>query len=292
MPKDKREVGFVGLGLMGLPMSRRLCLANYIVTVWNRTKTKTSQALAAGANLADSPSELAKRNSIVFLCLTDAEAVEDVLFRKDGIASGGPRKIIVDHSTIGPTAAKEFATRLHEKHDIRYVDAPVTGGVIGATEGTLTIFAGGHASDIQTVRPALSLMSGRVLHMGGHGAGQTTKLCNQVMVMNTFVAMAEMLKLAENGGVDPTQIPDILADGFAASRVLELFGKRMAHRDRKVTGRLTVAQKDLNLILAVGKQTSTKLPMCDTSSQLVRLAVSNGFGNQDITSLIQVYDKV
>ena len=292
MPKDKREVGFVGLGLMGLPMSRRLCSGNYIVTVWNRTKTKTSQALAAGANLADSPSELAKRNSIVFLCLTDAEAVEDVLFRKDGIASGGPGKIIVDHSTIGPTAAKEFATRLHEKHDIRYVDAPVTGGVIGATEGTLTIFAGGHASDIETVRPALSLMSGRVLHMGGHGAGQTTKLCNQVMVMNTFVAMAEMLKLAENGGVDPTQIPDILADGFAASRVLELFGERMAHRDRKVTGRLTVAQKDLNLILAVGKQTSTKLPMCDTSSQLVRLAVSNGFGNQDITSLIQVYDKV
>ena len=290
MPKDKREVGFVGLGLMGLPMSRRLCLGNYIVTVWNRTKTKTSQALAAGANLADSPSELAQRNSIVFLCLTDAEAVEDVLFRKDGIANGGPGKIIVDHSTIGPTAAKEFATRLHEKHDIRYVDAPVTGGVIGATEGTLTIFAGGHASDIQTVRPALSLMSGRVLHMGGHGAGQTTKLCNQVMVMNTFVTMAEMLKLAENGGVDATQIPKILADGFANSRVLELFGERMARRDSEITGLLAVAQKDLDLIQALGKETSTALPMCGTATELMRLAVANGLGNSDITQFIKIYD--
>ena len=179
-----------------------------------------------------------------------------------------------------------------KKHGIRYVDAPVTGGVIGATDGTLTIFAGGDAADIQTVRPALSLMSRRVLHMGGHGAGQTTKLCNQVMVMNTFATMAEMLKLAENGGVDPTQIPDILGDGFASSRVLEVFGERMARRDHKVTGRLTVAQKDLNLILTAGKETSTKLPMCDTASQLVHLAVANGFGSQDIANLIRVYDKV
>ena len=145
MPRENKKVGFIGLGLMGLPMSQRLCAENYVVTVWNRTKTKTSRALAAGANVAKSPSELARRNSIVFLCLTDAEAVEDVLFKKDGIANGGPGTIIADHSTIGPTAAKEFANRLHKKHGIRYVDAPVTGGVIGATDGTLTIFAGGDA---------------------------------------------------------------------------------------------------------------------------------------------------
>ena len=170
------NIGFIGLGLMGLPMSQRLCAGKYLVTVWNRTKTKTSQALAAGANVAESPSELARRNKIVLLCLTDTEAVEDVLFRKDGIVSGGPGTIIADHSTIGPTAAKEFANRLRKKHGIRYVDAPVTGGVIGATEGTLTIFAGGDASDIQTIRPALSLISQRVLHMAGHGARQTCLL--------------------------------------------------------------------------------------------------------------------
>ena len=288
---DKRTTtGFIGLGLMGEPMSLKLCAAGYPLTVWNRTRKKTATAIEAGAILAESPAEVAKASDIIFLCLTDTEAVEDVLFGRHGITNGGSGKIVVDHSTISPTAAIEFSARLRDHHDIRFIDAPVTGGVVGATNGILTIFAGGESLDVEAVRPVIAHLSRKLLHMGANGAGQTTKMCNQVMVMTTFVAMAEMLKLAENGGVDPTQIPEILADGFANSRVLQLFGERMARRDSEITGRLTIAQKDLDLIQTVGTETSTWLPMCSRATELVQLAIAKGLGDSDITQFIRVYD--
>ena len=288
---DKRTAtGFIGLGLMGRPMSQRLRAAGCPLTVWNRTEGKATTVLEAGAILAESPAEVARASNVIFLCLTDTRAVEDVLFGRQGIIEGGPGKIVVDHSTISPKAAIAFATRLRDHHDIRFIDAPVTGGVVGATNGSLTIFAGGESLDVEAVRPVISHLSSKFLHMGANGAGQTTKMCNQVMVMTTFVTMAEMLKLAENGGADPTQIPEILADGFANSRVLQLFGERMARRDPEITGRLTIAQKDLDLIQAVGTETSTQLPMCSRATELVRLAIAKGLGDSDMTQFIRLYD--
>ncbi len=290
MVKQNTAVGFVGLGLMGLPMTLRLCSGKFNVSVWNRTEEKTSSALTAGAQLADTRAQLAKVSDIIFLCLTDASAVEETLFGKDSLASNASGKIIVDHSTIGPTAAKAFGERLHSIHGVGYIDAPVTGGVLGATEGTLTVFAGGDANAVQLVRPVLSLLARRVIHLGTHGAGQMAKLCNQVMIMNTFATMAEMIKLAENGGIDSSQIPNIFADGFAASRVLEVFGKRMAIRSSETTGHLSTARKDLELILDAGKANATDLPMSNTAHQLVERAIDGGLGSRDITNLIQVYD--
>ena len=282
--------GFIGLGLMGQPMCLRLCEAGYPLTVWNRTPDKLSKATEAGAHSAKTPAAVAAASEIIFLCVTDTEAVEKVLFGHQGITESGPGKLVVDHSTISPMAAVEFAARLRDKYDIRFIDAPVTGGVAGAVKGALTVFAGGDPVDIEVARPLISCLADKLLHMGDNGTGQTTKMCNQVMVMNTFVTMAEMLKLAENGGVDATQIPKILADGFANSRVLELFGERMARRDSEITGLLAVAQKDLDLIQALGKETSTALPMCGTATELVRLAIANGLGNSDITQFIKIYD--
>ena len=290
MSKSNIAIGFIGLGMMGTPMSLRLCDAGHHLTVWNRTKIKTKPLLEAGAELADSPASVAEASDIIFLCLTDTEAVENVLFGHRGVTQGGSGKLIVDHSTISPKAAVRFAARLRKNHDFRFIDAPVTGGAIGATNGTLTVFAGGDVADIDAARPAISHLAERLLHMGVHGAGLTTKICNQVMVMTTLVAMAEMLKLAENSGIDTTQIPAVLAGGFANSQVLQAFGPRMAHRNTEITGRLSIAEKDLNLIRATGQEAATPLPMCSTATELVRLAIANGLGDEDVSQFIRLYD--
>ena len=290
MSKKNMAIGFIGLGMMGTPMSLRLRKAGYHLTVWNRTKIKTKPLLEAGAELADSPASVAEASDIVFLCLTDSEAVENVLFGHRGVTQGGSGKLLVDHSTISPEAAVSFAARLRKNHNFSFIDAPVTGGVIGATNGTLTVFAGGKAADIDVARPTISHLAEKFLHMGAHGAGLTTKLCNQVMVMTTLVAMAEMLKLAENGGIDPTQVPAILANGFANSEILQVFGPPMALRSTEITGRLAIAEKDLNLIRAAGQDTGTPLPMCSTATELVRLAIADGLGDGDVSQFIKLYD--
>ena len=290
MSEKNISIGFIGLGMMGTPMSLRLREAGYRLTVWNRTEIKTKPLLQIGAELAESPASVVEASDIIFLCLTDTEAVENVLFGHHGVSQGGSGKLIVDHSTISPKAAISFAARLQKNHNFRFIDAPVTGGVIGATNGTLTVFGGGEAADIDIARPVISHLAETFLHMGLHGAGLTTKLCNQVMVMTTLVAMAEMLKLAENGGIDPTQIPAILAGGFANSQVLQVFGSSMAHRNTEVTGRLAIAEKDLNLIRAAGQETSTPLPMCSTATELIRLAIADGLRDGDITQFIRLYD--
>jgi len=285
-----KPVGFIGLGLMGQPMCLRLVQAGFTTTVWNRTKTKIQTLVDAGASAASSPAEVAANSDVVFLCLTDDAAVTEIVFGERGLVSGNPPQAIVDFSTIGLKAARNFGAELKDSHGVTYIDAPVTGGVVGAERGALTMFAGGEAAAVEDLMNILKHMATDIIYMGDCGTGQVTKICNQVMVMTTMVTMAEMIKLAENGGVASQSLPEIFAAGFANSRILEVFGEQMASRDTALTGKLKVAQKDLDLILSLGRDTATSLPMSGIATQMVRLAIDKGLGEDDITQFIRIYD--
>ena len=285
-----KPVGFIGLGLMGQPMCLRLVQAGFTTTVWNRTKTKIQTLVDAGASAASSPAEVAANSDVVFLCLTDDAAVTEIVFGERGLVSGNPPQVIVDFSTIGLKAARNFGAALKDSHGVTYIDAPVTGGVVGAEKGALTMFAGGEAAAVEDLMNILKHMATDIIYMGDCGTGQVTKICNQVMVMTTMVTMAEMIKLAENGGVASQSLPEIFAAGFANSRILEVFGEQMASRDTALTGKLKVAQKDLDLILSLGRDTATSLPMSGIATQMVRLAIDKGLGEDDITQFIRIYD--
>ena len=285
-----KPVGFIGLGLMGQPMCLRLVQAGFTTTIWNRTKTKIETLLDAGASAASSPAEVAANSDVVFLCLTDDAAVTEIVFGERGLVSGNPPQAIVDFSTIGLKAARNFGAELKDSHGVTYIDAPVTGGVVGAEKGALTMFAGGEATAVEDLMNILKHMATDIIYMGDCGTGQVTKICNQVMVMTTMVTMAEMIKLAENGGVASQSLPEIFGAGFANSRILEVFGEQMASRDTALTGKLKVAQKDLDLILSLGRDTATSLPMSGIATQMVRLAIDKGLGEDDITQFIRIYD--
>lgn len=286
------RVGFIGLGRMGAPMSLRLARAGHALTVWNRDPAKAEAVVGAGAALADDPKAVARASDIVFTCVFDADAVGAILFGENGLAvAGRDGLIVVDHSTIPPAAARAFSARLKREAASAFIDAPVTGGVAGATDGSLTIFAGGDRDAAETVRPVAAAMSRRFEYLGESGAGQTAKMCNQVMVMATMVTMAEMFKLAEGGGVEAARLADLFAGGFADSRVLQMFGEAMATRSDAVTGQMTTLTKDLGLIGDVARAQGTALPMAGLALQLGRMAVAAGHGERDVSQIIRLYDR-
>ncbi|HMH71694.1 MAG TPA: NAD(P)-dependent oxidoreductase, partial [Bradyrhizobium sp.] len=216
--RSAEKLGYLGLGMMGFPMTRRLVSAGHDVTVWNRSPGKAAALVAAGAKAALHPSDVAATASILFMCLTDAAAVEKVVFGPDGLATAtGSGKLVVDFSSIHPDAARAIAARLKLANGMGWIDAPVSGGTIGAEEGTLAVMAGGDAADIERARPYVLAMARRFTHMGPTGAGQTTKLCNQVIVGCAMAVLAEATRLAVNAGIDARRLPEALAGGFADS---------------------------------------------------------------------------
>ena len=197
------KLGYLGLGLMGIPMTRRLLNAGHDVTVWNRSPGKAAGLVEAGAKSAATPREVAASAGIIFMCLTDASAVEHVVFGPDGLAcADGAAKLVVDFSSIHPDAARSIAARLKAANGMGWIDAPVSGGTKGAEEGTLAVMAGGDAADIERVRPYVLAMARRLTHMGPTGAGQTTKLCNQIISGCAMAVLAEATRLASNAGID------------------------------------------------------------------------------------------
>lgn len=272
---DRREkLGYLGLGLMGIPMARRLLDAGHDVTVWNRSAGKAAGLVEAGARSAATPREVAAQAGIVFMCLTDAAAVEQVVFGADGIASAGAAaKLVVDFSSIHPDAARTIAARLKETNGMGWIDAPVSGGTKGAEEGTLAVMAGGDAADIERVRPYVLAMARRLTHMGPTGAGQTTKLCNQIISGCTMAVLAEATRLASNAGIDASKLPEALAGGFADSIPLQLFVPRMAQGIHSPPlGHIASMLKDLDTVVAVAHDTSTPVPMTALAAQLFRMA--------------------
>jgi len=268
------RLGYLGLGMMGLPMSRRLVNAGYDVAVWNRSAGKAKALVEAGATLAANPREVATSASIIFMCVTDAAAVENVVFGADGFATvPGAGKLVVDFSSIHPDKARAIATRLKAANGMSWVDAPVSGGTKGAEEGTLAVMAGGDAADIERIRPYVLAMARRLTHMGPTGAGQMTKLCNQVIVGCAMAVLAEATRLAVNSGIDAGKLPEALAGGFADSIPLQLFVPRMVQGIHSPPlGHIATMLKDLDTVGEVAHDTSTPVPMASLAAQLFRLA--------------------
>jgi 3-hydroxyisobutyrate dehydrogenase len=268
------KLGYLGLGMMGFPMTRRLINAGYDVTIWNRSSGKAAALVEAGARLAAQPCEVAAGASIVFMCLTDAAAVEEVVFGHNGLATvSGHGKLVVDFSSIHPDAARSIAARLKQANGMRWIDAPVSGGTKGAEEGTLAVMAGGDAADIEKIRPVILAMARRLTHMGPTGAGQTTKLCNQVIVGCAMAVLAEAARLAVNAGIDANKLPEALAGGFADSIPLQLFVPRMVQAIHSPpAGHISTMLKDLDTVIDVARDTSSPVPMSALAAQLFRLA--------------------
>lgn len=268
------KLGYLGLGMMGFPMSRRLLNAGYDVTIWNRSAGKAKPLVEAGATLAANPREVASLASIIFMCVTDAAAVEHVVFGADGFAAvPGTGKLVVDFSSIHPDKARTIAARLKAANGMGWVDAPVSGGTKGAEEGTLAVMAGGDASDIERIRPYVLAMARRLTHMGPAGAGQMTKLCNQVIVGCAMTVLAEATRLAVNSGIDAGKLPEALAGGFADSIPLQLFVPRMVQGIHSPPlGHIATLLKDLDTVGEVAHDTSTPIPMASLAAQLFRLA--------------------
>ena len=277
--EDKTKVeklGYLGLGMMGFPMSQRLLKAGYDVTVWNRSPGKATALVEAGAKLAAVPRDVAESADIIFMCLTDAAAVEEVVFGSDGLATvAGAGKLVVDFSSIHPDAARAIAARLRLANGMGWIDAPVSGGTVGAEQGTLAVMAGGDAADVERVRPYVLAMARRLTHMGPSGAGQMTKLCNQVIVGCAMAVLAEATRLATNAGIDATRLPEALAGGFADSIPLQLFVPRMAQGIHSPPlGHIATMLKDLDTVIDVARNTSSPVPMAGLAAQLFRLAKS------------------
>ena len=292
-PQGVERLGYLGLGLMGTPMTRRLLKAGYQVTVWNRSEGKVAPLVEAGAKRAVTPGDVLAGSDIVFMCVTDARAVEEVIFGAEGISTNsGAGKLVVDFSSIHPDAARDLAARLKAANGVGWIDAPVSGGTKGAEEGTLAIMAGGDAGDIERVRPYVQAMARRFTHMGPIGAGQTTKLCNQVIVGCAMAVLAEATRLAVNAGIDANRLPEALAGGFADSIPLQLFVPRMVQGIHSPPlGHIATMLKDLDTIADVAQATSTPVPMATLAGQLFRLAKSARGADADALEIYKLSAK-
>jgi 3-hydroxyisobutyrate dehydrogenase len=291
---DKTEkLGYLGLGMMGFPMTRRLLNAGYEVTVWNRSPGKAAALVEAGAKRASRPRDVAAIAGIIFMCLTDAAAAEEVVFGNDGLAAApGSGKLIVDFSSIHPDAARSIAARLKAANGMGWVDAPVSGGTMGAEEGTLAVMAGGDAADIERARPYVLAMARRLTHMGPTGAGQTTKLCNQVIVGCAMAVLAEATRLAVDAGIDASRLPEALAGGFADSIPLQLFVPRMVQGIHSPPlGHIATMLKDLDTVIDVARDTSSPVPMAGLAAQLFRLAKSARGADADALEIYKLSEK-
>ncbi|GAA5317662.1 MAG: NAD(P)-dependent oxidoreductase [Candidatus Pelagadaptatus aseana] len=292
MPTTSR-IGFIGMGLMGAPMSLRLLKAGFQVSVWNRNPDKTQPLTHAGAIACNSLQQLAESSDIIMMCVSDTQAVEDVIFGDHGLCHNlKPGQIIVDFSSIAPDATQKFAYRIQQHHRCHWLDCPVSGGVAGAENGTLVIMAGGDDQSLKLVTPALNAVSQRITHMGPSGSGQATKVCNQMLVSCNVMVMAEVLALAEKSGVDASKIPAALKGGFADTIPLQLTGSRMVNNDfDEVKWHIKTLLKDLTLAEELASQAQGATPMAAMAKQLMQQQAEAGLADQDPANLIKHYRK-
>ncbi|MDR3100753.1 MAG: NAD(P)-dependent oxidoreductase [Paraburkholderia sp.] len=289
---QKQELGFCGPGLMGAPMIRHLLRAGNAVRVWNRSPEKAEALVADGAQVAVTPAELAQHADVVLLCVADGAAVEQVVFGEHGLLAAGRSegvrvRRIVDHSSIPPELTRELAARAAAL-GVGWVDAPVSGGVAGAQAGSLAVMAGGAKEDVEAVAPMLAAYAARVTHMGGPGAGQTTKLCNQAIVTATVAAIAEAVGLARRSGIDAAKLPEALAGGWADSTLLRTFVPRMTQDGLVPIGALKTFQKDVDTVADAARQTGTPMPVAGTVQQILRLAEAMGLAEADFSGFVDV----
>ena len=288
------DIGFIGLGNMGAPMALHLVHAGHQLFVHTAGQVPDSVA-ASSATRCPNAQEVTRQSEVVFIMVPDTPDVEAVLFGTNGVASGlqtgagGDRKIVVDMSSISPTATKTFARRINEL-GADFMDAPVSGGEVGAKAASLTIMCGGEPAVFEKVRPLLEKMGKNITLVGGNGDGQTTKVANQIIVALNIAAVGEALLFASKAGADPAKVRQALMGGFAASRILEVHGERMIKRTFEPGFRIRLHQKDLNLALQGARELGMALPQTASAAQLMQACAAHGMADLDHSALVRALE--
>ncbi len=283
------KIGFIGLGIMGAPMAANLQAGGHKLYLHDRRNPPAS-LIEGGATVCTSATEVAKRADVIIVMVPDTPHVEAVLFDEDGVAKGlTPGKIVVDMSSISPIATKTFAQRINAL-SCEYLDAPVSGGEVGAKAASLTIMVGGSKEALGVVKPLFELMGKNITLVGGNGDGQTTKVANQIIVALNIQAVAEALLFASKAGADPAKVREALMGGFASSRILEVHGERMVKRTFNPGFRIELHQKDLNLALQGAKALGVSLPNTATAQELMNSCAAHGMSGLDHSALCQAIE--
>ncbi len=289
--KNTYRLGFIGIGLMGKPMTLRLLEAGFEVNVWNRTPEKLIEVSAAGAITQLTIQALVEQSDVILLCLADTAVVESIVMTHI-IKAGVKNKLLIDLSSIDPVVTQKLAKRIFEECQMDWVDAPVSGGVKGAEQGDLAIMAGGNSNAIDIARIVLKPLYQQLTHMGGVGSGQVTKICNQMIVSCNVLVIAEMMALAKQTGVNTEKIPEALAGGFADSKPLQIVAPEMASDTfEPVKWRVKTLLKDLNMAVDLSSREDAAIPMSSLAAQLMQLHGNQGFMEQDPSTLIKLYKK-
>ena len=286
------RVGFVGLGIMGMPMARNLLEAGYELLVFNRSITKAEELAAGGrAEVAESPEELARGSDVVITMLPGPSEIEAVVAGEKGLLGGARRgTLLVDMSTSSPGLARELARAAGER-GIGMLDAPVSGGDVGAEEGTLSIMAGGEEKDFERARPLFEAMGETITHVGESGAGQLTKAANQIVVALVIEAVSEALVLTVRAGVDPGKVVEVLSEGLAANKVMEVKRDKLLGHDFSPGGKVEFHHKDLGIALAAGREYGVTLPVTALVDQMFAALEAKGRGGWDHSALLTLIEE-
>jgi 2-hydroxy-3-oxopropionate reductase len=286
------KIGFIGLGLMGRPMALNLLKAGHKVKVWARRAESMAPLLDAGAQGGLSPADVAREAEVVISMVADAPDVEQVALGPQGVVEGAAQGLVfVDMSTIAPAAAQSIAQRLAER-GVSMLDAPVSGGEIGAINATLTIMVGGEAAAFERARPAFEAMGHSVSLIGDSGAGQVAKACNQILTGVGVLAVAEALNFAQKSGVDAGRVREALLGGFAYSRILENHGQRMLERNFKPGFKAWMHQKDLRIVMEEAHRLGLNLPTSAATAQMFNALVGTGQGESDSIAVLQLLERL
>ncbi|OPF63263.1 NAD(P)-dependent oxidoreductase [Hydrogenophaga sp. H7] len=277
------SIAVLGIGMMGFPMARRLCEAGHRISAWNRSRAKAERLLPFGAQVFDRPADAVAQADIVVCLLEDGRVVEEVLFGLGTTDGLRPGSLVIDMSSIQPRQARDHAARLAAL-GVHHLDAPVSGGTVGAEAGTLAIMAGGKPADFERALPVFASL-GRATHVGPHGSGQLAKLANQMIVGITIGAVAEALLLCEKGGADMGKVKQAISGGFADSRILQVHGQRMVERDFAKRASVTVQLKDMRNALTTASEVGFDAPITDLFEQLFAQAAEHGLADLDHSAL-------
>ena len=289
---ERPKLGYVGVGLMGLPMVRRLLSLGYPVTVFDIVRSRIDAAVEAGARAAASPAEAANGNDVVLLNLPTTEAVETAVFGDEGVASVlAPPQLVVDFSTVKVDKGRAFAQRLAESTGCRWVDAPVSGGPPASGSGTLTVMAGGDVDDIARIAPLMTDVAARFTHMGPTGSGLVAKMINQLIVGCGHAVMAEALLVAEAAGIDAARIPECLSGGHADGTLLQKLYPRMVARDFAPQGYARQLLKDLEMVNEFAGALKAPIPMTGEALSLYRMVVHLGHAELDTSAVFKLYER-
>ena len=286
------KVAFIGLGIMGRPMALNLLKAGHSVFVHGRRPESMAPLAQAGCNSCASMAEAAAQAEVTIIMVSDTHDVKQVLFAEGGVAAGAqPGSVVVDMSTISPTATQRYAERLAER-GVAMLDAPVSGGDVGAINATLSIMVGGKPDVFERVKPLFEALGKNIVLVGDHGAGQVAKACNQIVVAVTIEAVAEALTFARKSGVDPAKVRDALMGGFAASRILEVHGKRMLENNYQPGFKTKLHQKDMNIVMQTAKELGLALPAAALVMQHLNALMGTGDAELDSAAVMKVVERM